>query len=93
MRQAIVHNKGRFCSEENFNNFMVDTKMLSGIPSEEQFLAALDLFKLFKPKVAEKRKANASVMVPSILVFGIKAELVCVLHFSGSPEHKQLFRE
>jgi len=45
MWQAIVHNKGGFCSEEHLNNFMVDTKMIGGIPSEEQLLAALDLFK------------------------------------------------
>ena len=45
MRQAIVQHAAHFSSEENYEKFLVDTKKLAGLPSEEQFLAGLDLFK------------------------------------------------
>ena len=43
MRQAIVHNKARFRTEANYEQFMEDTKMLAGLPNEEQFLQGLSM--------------------------------------------------
>jgi hypothetical protein len=45
MHHAIVQNKSRFTSETHFEEFLGDTEQLAGLPSEEQFLAALELFK------------------------------------------------
>ena len=45
MRQAIVQNKSRFSTEANYEQFMAETETLASLSSEEQFLAALELFK------------------------------------------------
>ena len=45
MRQTIVQNKSRFSTEANYEQFMAETETLASLSSEEQFLAALELFK------------------------------------------------